>query len=344
MTDAATGRPAVPMEPLMELIGGALAFTVLRAAVDVGVFEHVDGTSDVAAIAREIKADERGTRLLLEALAAVGMLESGDGGGYRLSPLADATLVSGRPAYFGGLIRWMGGLLEQAGPHMADAVRRGGGVLEEDVLAQLGLWEEFAGASAAMAGAVAGALTDILSPFLAGRSDAVEILDVACGSGLYGLTVAGRHPEARVTLNDWAEVLERTRATAERLGLAERTIYLPGNVFEIPLGGPYDVIVASNFFHALSEDQSRQLLLRLAAALRPDGRLAIQGPMVVGSPAEDRFARLLSMLLLTVTPGGEAHAVATYERLFADAGLSVVEAHDLPGMGAFHSVIATRRP
>jgi C-methyltransferase len=331
------------MEPLMELISGALAFTVLRAAVDVGVFDHLaGGASEVASIAQEMKADERGTRLLLEALAAVGMLENGDG--YRLSSLADATLVSGRPAYLGGLVRWMGGLLEQAGPHMADAVRRGGSMLDEDVLAQTGLWEEFAGASAAMAGAVAGALADILSPFLAGRGEAVDILDVACGSGLYGLTVAGRHPSARVTLNDMADVLERTRATVDRLALAERTTFLPGNVFEIPLGGPYDLIVASNFFHALSEEQSRALLHRLAAALGPDGRLAIQGPMAAGPPAEDRFARLFSMLLLTATPGGEAHAVATYERLFADAGLALVEAHDLPGLGGFRSVIATRRP
>jgi C-methyltransferase len=216
----------MPMEPLMELIGGALAFTVLRAAVEVGVFDHLaGGTSEVASIARELKADERGTRLLLDALTAMGMLESGDG--YRLSPLADATLVSGRPGYFGGLVRWMGGLLHQAGPHMADAVRRGGTVLEEDVLAQLGLWEEFAGASAAMAGAYAEALADIMAPFLAGCPGAIDIFDVACGSGLYGLTLAGRHPAARVTLNDWAEVLERTRATVDRLGPG-RAQHLPG--------------------------------------------------------------------------------------------------------------------
>jgi SAM-dependent methyltransferase len=343
MTDAAAGRPAVPMEPLMELIGGALAFTVLRAAVEVGVFDHLaEGISDAASIAREVKADERGTRLLLDALTAMGILESGDG--YRLSPLADATLVSGQPGYFGDLVAWMADLLHQAGPHMADAVRRGGTVLEEDVLAQLGLWEEFAGASAAMAGVYAEALADIMAPFLAGRPGAIDILDVACGSGLYGLTLAGRHPAARVTLNDWAEVLERTRATVDRLGLADRSAFLAGDVFEAPLGGPYDVIVASNFFHALSEEQSRELLLRLAAVLRPDARLAIQGPMAAGSPAEDRFPRLFSMLLLTVTPGGQAHAVATYERLFADAGLTLVEVHDLPGINGVRSVIAARRP
>jgi hypothetical protein len=50
------------------------------------------------------------------------------------------------------------------------------------------------------------------------------------------------------------------------------------------------------------------------------------------------------MLLLAVTPGGEAHPVATYERLFADAGLTLVGVHDLPGINGVRSVIAARRP
>ena len=345
MTDASARRSDLPMEALMEMVGGAQATVVVQAAVELGVFDQLaGGSSDAGSVAAEIKADERGTRILLEALAAIGLVEI-DAGGYRLSPLADAALVHGRPAYFGGMVRLMADMLQRTGPHLAAAVRHGGTVLEENADApEFALFEEFAAASAPMARVHAEALAGILAPFVAGRDGGLDVLDVACGSGLYSLTLAGRYPQARVTLNDWANVLEVTRGTVDRLGLGDRAAFLPGDVFEIPLGGPYDLIVASNIFHMFSEERSRRLLGRLAGALRPGGRLAIQGPMAAGAPTDDRFPRLFSMLLLAMTSGGEAHTLSTYERLLADAGLVVLDVHDLPGVNGSRSLIAGHRP
>jgi methylase of polypeptide subunit release factors len=51
------------------------------------------------------------------------------------------------------------------------------------------------------------------------------VLDVACGSGLYSLTLAEEHPHAEATLLDWPNVLAITRGTVERLGLTERTLH-----------------------------------------------------------------------------------------------------------------------
>ena len=61
---------------------------------------------------------------------------------------------------------------------------------------------------------------------------------IACGSGLYSLTLAAQHPVARATLLDWANVLEHTKANVDRLGLHERTNFIDGDVFEVDLGEP----------------------------------------------------------------------------------------------------------
>lgn len=330
-------------EPLDRLLTGAQAIGVVSAAVELGIFDQLArGTSDLASLAAKIKADKRGTRILLDALAALSLVETADG--YRLSPMADSFLVSGRPGYMGRMVRFMSELLARIVPHFAAAVRRGGTVLEESAdQPELALWEEFAAASGAMARVQADALAGLLAPW-ANRRATLDVLDVACGSGLYSLTLVARHPGARVTLNDWANVLDVTRRSVERLGLTELTAYLPGDVFEVDLGGPYDLIVASNCFHMFSEERCRRLLGRLAGALRADGRVAIQGPMAAGSPAEDPFPRLFSLLILAMSSGGEAHPVAAYQRMVAGAGLAILGVHDLPGLAGSRSVLAGHPP
>jgi cyclopropane fatty-acyl-phospholipid synthase-like methyltransferase len=335
-----TDRPPGP-EVMFDLIFGAQSLGIVQAAIELGVFDRLAaGAADVESIAAEGKTDARATRILLDALVATGLVDLD--GGYRLSPVAAATLVAGRPGYFGGMLRVVSELSRLASGQLADAVRHGGTTLADTVEApEHALWEEFAAASAPIVSVQAEALAGHLAGFAAGRGS-LRILDVACGSGVWSLTLAARHPAARVTLNDWANVLEVSRTNAERLGLADRTDYLPGDVFEVPLAGPYDVIVASNIFHMFSPDRARTLLNRLGAALAPDGRLAIQGPMAARSPREDRLAYLFSALCLALTAGGEAHSIAAYEEMFADTGLTLLESHDLPMLTTMRSIIAAR--
>lgn len=113
--------------------------------------------------ATTIDADERGTRILLDALSALGLLERNNG--YRLSPLADTFLVSSRPSYVGGMV---------------------------NILAPPWVWSSWPSPSAR-------AITELLRAWSEQR-ESLEILDVACGSGLLGLTLAAQHPTARSTL------------------------------------------------------------------------------------------------------------------------------------------------
>ena len=81
------------------------------------------------------------------------------------------------------------------------------------------------------------ALTELLREW-SDQRESLEILDVACGSGLLGLTLAAQHPTARATLLDWANVLELAKNNIDRLDLHERTNVIEGDVFTVPLHGP----------------------------------------------------------------------------------------------------------
>src|SRR5262249_59814370 len=55
----------------------------------------------------------------------------------------------------------------------------------------------------------------------------LRVLDVAAGHGLFGITIAERHPEAHVTALDWPNVLAVAGENARRARLARRDALRP---------------------------------------------------------------------------------------------------------------------
>ena len=327
-----TPSPSLSPEPLMQMIQGLQVTAILRAGVHLKIFDQIAGGANQAgSIAAAIGADERGTRILLDALTALRLLERD--GGYRLSPLADAFLVSNRPSYLGGMVDILAGSWSwTAYPRLAEAVRRGGTILEHHAETPgHEFWETFAPSSTGIAKPAANVLAELLREWAAQRPS-LELLDVACGSGLYSLTLAAEHPAAQVTLLDWANVLQRTRDNVEQLDLHKRTRYIEGDVFEVDLGGPYDLVIASHIFHHFSEQRCQELMRRLAGVLAAEGKLVIHEFVSGQPPAEDPFPYLFSVIMLAWSREGEAYSLETYRKLLQEAGLSPPEVHQSQGM------------
>lgn len=333
-SEISTSTPpaAVSPEPLMQMIHGLQVTAILRAGVQLGVFDQIsNGNNRASSIATAVGADQRGTRILLDALTAIGLLERNDG--YRLTPLADTFLVARRPSYLGGMVNILAGSWTwTAYQRLADAVRHGGTVLDQHAETPgHEFWETFAPSSIGVAAPAAHALAELLRGW-AGQRESLKILDIACGSGLYSLTLAAEHPMARATLLDWANVLERTKDNVDRLGLRESASFIDGDVFNVELGGPYDVIIASHIFHHFSEERCLELMRRLAEALKPDGRLVIHEFISGSRPADEPFPYLFSVIMLAWSHAGEAYSLDTYQRLLHEAGFSPPKVHDSQGM------------
>jgi C-methyltransferase len=317
----------------MAMIQGAQAAAVIRAGLEVGVFEALAAGRDTAErVASGTGADVRGTRILLDALAALGLLVRHDGR-WALSKVADAHLVEGRPAYLGGTARlFASDHLAHAWTTLPQAVRCGGTVLEEHAeTPDHPFWSDFARWTGGMAGQAGQRLAELLAPWAAARRP-LEVLDVACGTGLYGFSVAASQPHARVTSLDWPNVLEVTRTWAERAGVAERVRWLPGDCFTTPLGGPYDLVIMSHIFHHFAPEACEQLLARVGAATKPGGKVAIHEFVPTGAPHEDPAPYLFSTTMLVWTRTGEAHDLERYRELLAAAGFGPPEVHPSGGL------------
>jgi C-methyltransferase len=315
--------------------------SLLRAGTELGVFDALaDGPATADQIAQTLKLHPRGARILLEALVAIRLVTL-DGDEFRLAPVAAEHLVRSAPDYLGGMVKVMASDMEwDALRDLSAAVRSGGTVL--DVHAETPgytYWEDFAAYATKVARPTAEVMAEALSSWTAGKST-LDVLDVACGHGMYGYTMALRNPQAHVTSLDWPNVLAVAERHADRMGVLDRTSKLPGDMFETDLGGPYDLVLLTNVTHHFSEPKVTELLTRLGGAVKPGGKLVIVGFTADDPPAVDPAPYLFSVLMLVWTFEGESHSVTAYNRSLAAAGFgpATVYPTDLP----FRILIADR--
>lgn len=332
MTEAETA--SLTPQRLFEMMAGFKTTAVLRAGVELGVFDALaKGPADAAEVAAKLSADGRGTRLLLGALAALGLLDERDGQ-YELAAGVPELLVSTSPRYCGGITAVAASTGEwDALGRLATSVREGAPVSGVDALEpDFPYWVDFATHTTFGTQRAADLLADVLESWAAPRRE-LKVLDVGCGHGLTGYTLAGRHPAARVDSQDWPSVLSVAEANAERLGVRERVRLLPGDAFDVPLDDSYDLIVVGNLLFHFSPERAAELVRRLAAALKTDGRLAVLG-FTTGDqpPAQELHAHLLGLLMLSWTSDGELHSTEAYRAMLATAGLTETELTARPGL------------
>jgi len=189
------------------------------------------------------------------------------------------------------------------------------------------IWVQFAETMAPMMAPMAGPLGAVV---LQGRAGPMRVLDIAAGHGLFGIEIAKQNPEARVTGLDWAPVLRVALDNARRAGVHERYDMLPGSAFEVEFGGPYDVVLLTNFLHHFDQPACVGLLQKVHRALRPGGRVAT----LEFVPNEDRVSppmpAAFAMTMLTSTVAGDAYTLSELTSMYGQAGFGSVTAHPIP--------------
>jgi C-methyltransferase len=329
---APDGEPSP--DRILRLSQGFLASAIMRTGLQLGVFDRLaDGAAGAEAIAAAIEADARGARVLLDALAAAGLVLAADGT-YSLSPAAERYLVSGRPGFVGGMVSvYADDVLWEAMRRLPEAVRHGGTALEDHVAqARHPYWEQLASALAESGDPAADAVADVLAPVLEGGAPK-HVLDIACGNGAMACALARRDAAPEVWLLDWPDVVAVARRYAELLGLGERVHVITGDMMEVPLGGPYELILLSQVLHNLDAEACRVLLRRAADALGPGGVLAVHDMVRAAPPRDDPAPYLFSVITLAWTPGGDVRSLEEHETLLRAAGLALRDVRHVPHAG-----------
>lgn len=323
---AAAPSPALVFDTLMAHQRTA----ALRAAIELDLFRALgEGPGDVATLARRCSASERGVRILCDYLTVIGLLSKQDGR-YSHTTTSALFLDPRSPACIASTARFLGSAaMVEPYLHLADIVRNGRTVLpgEGTVEPENPVWVEFAHSMAPMMAPMAGPLGSLV---LDGRSGPMSVLDLAAGHGLFGIEVARQNPEARIVAVDWAPVLEVAQANARKAGVDRRYQTLPGSAFDVEYGGPYDIVLLTNFLHHFDPPTCVGLLKKVHASLKKAGRAAA----LEFVPNEDRvsppMAASFSLTMLASTASGDAYTFSELESMYREAGFGGITAHPVP--------------
>ena len=313
-----------------DTIGAYHRTEALRSAIELDLFSHVAaGRRTADELADACQAAPRGIRILADYLTIAGFLHK-QGDRYELTADSKVFLDRASPAYVGDAARFLlAPDMRESFQQLTAAVQRGGTAMsaEGTVSHDNPIWVEFARAM----GGLMRMPAQLLAGLVGGETGRpLRVLDVAAGHGLFGIAVAQRHPQAHITALDWPNVLAVAAENAKRAGVSERHTLLPGSAFDVSWGGPYDVVLLTNFLHHFDVPTCERLAAQAHSALAPGGRALtlefIPEPDRVTPPATAGFA----LVMLATTAHGDAYTFPEYEAMFARAGFARSEFHALP--------------
>jgi len=309
--------------PLLEISGSYWKTCALHAGAMLDVFTPLDaGPNTSEALAQATQCDHRAMTMLLNALAAMGLLVK-SGEYFSLSLLAQEYLVKHSPRYMGYIIRhhhrlmssWA--LLPQAvctgqparGQRRSDDDR-------EDFL--LGMFNLASG----------------IAPGLAKKMDLTgreRLLDLGGGPGTYAIHFSLENPGLTATVFDLAGTKSFAEATISRFGVGDRVDFVAGDYHKDPLPGGFDVAWLSHILHAEGPESCRNILTKAVNALKPGGLLFIHEFILNDAMDGPEFPALFSLNMLLGTQSGQSYSESQLRDMLAAAGARDIRRLDFVG-------------
>lgn len=150
-----------------------------------------------------------------------------------------------------------------------------------------------------------------------------DLLDIGGSHGFYAASLCRRHPGLRAVVLDLSEAVEHAAPLLAREGLGERVVHRIGNALAEDLGTEsWDVVLLSQLVHHFDEPTNRELVRKIARALRPGGTLVIQELIRLQSPRKrGQLGGLLGLYFALTSESGtwSFEEMAGWQR---DAGLT----------------------
>ena len=329
----------VTPERLMQFGSAYAPPLIIGAAVANNVFETLaGGAKNVEEVSRETGSSTRGLRAIMNALVGLDLLKK-SGDKYALTPESDAFLISNKPGTLAGFFSMNRVRLMQHWMKLDDIVRTG---RPAEARNREGPGTEFFTELVEniipMSYGSAQALADHLK--VANAKNEVRVLDLASGSGIWGIALAQKSPPVQVTAVDWAGMIPTTKRITQKFGVADRFQFIEGDLLEADFGSGYDIATLGHILHSEGEERSRKLLKKTAAALKSGGTIAIGEWLVNDERTEPLNGLMFAVNMLVNTERGDTFSFNEIKRWLEEAGFKNARTLEAPGPSPL--VLATK--
>lgn len=328
---ASHAQKQVTPERILQMGWGFAPPLIVKAAIDVKVFDLLDsGPKTVDEISAATGASTRGLTAIMNALVGLELLAKDSAQKYTLTDESAAFLVCSKPSFRGGMFRH---LSSQMLPHwlrLTEAVRTGRPPVPVESQAELShFFEEFVADIFPMSYPAAAAFADAMG--VAGANRPVRVLDLAAGSGVWGIALAQRSAQVHVTAVDLPGVTRITREMAQRFGVGDRFDYIEGDLAMVDFGSGHNIATLGHILHAMGASDGRQLLKKTYDATAPGGTIAIAEFLVNDERTSPPGGLIFAVNMLVATEHGNAYSFNEIAGWLTAAGFINPRTLEAPG-------------
>jgi SAM-dependent methyltransferase len=109
---------------------------------------------------------------------------------------------------------------------------------------------------------------------------ATDMLDIGGSHGYWSVALCRRHPRLRSTVLDLPQAILHAAPLLAREAMGDRVVHRAGDALTDDLGSDaYDLVFMAALVHHFNEQTNRELMRRIARALRPGGIVAVWEPL-----------------------------------------------------------------
>jgi acetylserotonin N-methyltransferase len=168
-----------------------------------------------------------------------------------------------------------------------------------------------------------------------------SVLDVGCGSGVYGIEMAKHNPQLQVGLMDLKEMCAEADKYIAADGVGDRVKSRAVNMFTEAWPTGYQAHFFSNVFHDWSTETNTVLAKKSFDALPSGGRIFLNEILMDDEGTGPWPAAAFSLLMLMGTLGKQ-YSLAEFQDILASVGFADVRAKR--SGGGYYSLVSARKP
>jgi ubiquinone/menaquinone biosynthesis C-methylase UbiE len=324
-------KKQVTPERLMELSFAYAPPLIISAGVSNKVFDSLEnGVKTPEQVAEETGASARALRILMNALVGLKLLKKDGQGKYSLTDESAAFLLSRKPGTHAGFFGTIAPQLISRWLRLSEIVREGRPAVAVNVETEgTEFFSQLVENIIPMSYPPAQKLADHLK--VAKAKTEIRVLDLAAGSGIWGIALAQKSPRVQVTAVDWAGMIPTTKRITQKFGVGDRFNYIEGDILEADFGSGYDIATLGHILHSEGEERSQRLLKKTFLALKPGGTIAIAEWLVNDDRTDPLPSLMFAVQMLVNTEQGDTFSFNEIKTWLEGAGFKKVRKLEAPG-------------
>ncbi|MEO8308410.1 MAG: methyltransferase [Pseudomonadota bacterium] len=322
---------------------------IINVNAEVGTFKALaDAALTADELAKQLGVDARALAMHLAALCSMGLVEKRLGK-WRATHLARTWLHPEGAGFWGHFTKQID-LNEILRTRLLESLRTGrrpGDVGSSgDITDRPAEWERGSMSQEAAEGIANFMHAHSQAPALGAAAQGVfagltSLMDVGCGSGVYGIEIARAHPNLKVVLMDLKEMATEAQKFIDRAGMSRQVTAAGVNMFTQPWPHGHAGHFFSNVFHDWSDETCRLLAKKSFEAL-PSGGQIFLNEILMDDEGTGPFPAAAFSLLMLVGTLGKQYSLAEFRDILAGAGFVDVAA--VRTGGGYYSLVSARKP